>query len=132
MQADPPIDPAVQKGLNSKGLRAQGDVADRTVGIEEGKARVGHDSRNQHTGSYTTHAPTLMGTGSYNSGDNTERQCAHQTVMGMYLPGDRNFDVRSESMVKDAAEMRNTLSPRGNFRLLFFGTRSCAVPSHTH
>ena len=67
-KADPPIDAAVRKSLNYKGLR---DVVhkvtsqDRTVGIEEGKARVGHDSRNQHTGSYTTHASTLMGTGGY-------------------------------------------------------------------
>ena len=71
-KADPPVDPIVQKELNYKGLR---DVVhkvtsqDRTVGIEEGKARVGHDSRNQHTGSYTTHSSVIMMTGGYNSGD---------------------------------------------------------------
>ena len=71
-KADPPIDPGVQKSLNYKTLR---DVVhkvtsqDRTVGIEEGKARVGHDSRNQHTGSYTTHSSVIMMTGGYNSGD---------------------------------------------------------------
>ena len=55
MQADPPIDPAVQKGLNYKGLR---DVVhkvtsqDRTVGIEEGKKNC--SSLSKQKGAHTT------------------------------------------------------------------------------
>jgi len=62
------LDKTICSRLNYKEIR---DVVhkvtsqDRAVGIQEGKARVGHDSRNQHTGSYTTHASTLMGTGGY-------------------------------------------------------------------